>query len=711
MSRSDPLKSRATAREGGDHRGAAGRLRKSDLAHPLDPRGLLRRCHDRLHRRGTTEDVALTAVRILLAKWRDEVRPGAYARFHCAPEEYRSPAGRAEAAARVEGLFAEVRDQNPGVFDAHERVGATADEVVEVMAELQPFRLFTEDDAQWDLLGAAYEQYTAREMKREGGQFFTNRLVVNLLTEMVEPGPGDTMLDPAGGTGGFPAAVWRFVRGRIRQTVRGKAARECALARLKGRVFCVDKKPRLVKLAQAAMLVAGNDHRGCVRADSLTPPESLPSEFLRKCPPGKLTLVMTNPPWAGLTGGRITDPLVLEGFDVAHRWERSDGRYLPTADLAGGGVPPEYLFVERCVRWLGPGGRLAIVLPKGILDNFEPALAVRHFLFRHCRVLAVVNCHKNTFQPYTGSRGCLILAEKKPRPDDRLDYPIFLAINRKAGQDSEGEPVYRPDEHGRPTGELDQDFDEILEAWRRHRKGKLKPSEYTFAINGTDLDGDTLRINPQFFLPSLNESLKRVMALDGNGFSVERLGDRIASRVWKGTRFKREDLETDQRGPKTVAYYTPTGVFSREGIKWLDLSRCDKRRRDEIREHAAAEGEILITRSGTVGRVALVGRSLAGVILSDDLVRVWIGDPHLRAFVFAFLRSAAGQDQLRRNEYGTVQQHLEPSHVADLQVPVPDDPGKLKRLAEAVLRAHDARERFLENEGKAGEELRGLLGW
>ena len=61
----------------------------------------------------------------------------------------------------------------------------------------------------------------------------------------------------------------------------------------------------------------------------------------------------------------------------------------------------------------------------------------------------------------------------------------------------------------------------------------------------------------------------------------------------------------------------------------------------------------------------MVGPSLGGVILSDDLIRVWIEDDRLRAYVFQFLKSPEGQDQLRRNEYGTVQQHLEPSHVAD----------------------------------------------
>ncbi|MCI0560187.1 MAG: N-6 DNA methylase [Nitrososphaera sp.] len=346
----------------------------------------------------------------------------------------------------------------------------------------------------------------------------------------------------------------------------------------------------------------------------------------------------------------------MRHFEVAHRWEwDADGHYTPTSDLISG-VPPEYLFVEQCTNWLAPGGTLAIVLPKGVLDNLEPALAVRHYLFRHYQVQAVINCHKDTFQPYTGSRGCLIVAKKKKHPNDGRRYKIFMAINRKIGQDSEGVPVYKKDDRGRPTHELDQDLDVIYEAWQAFFKGRLKESEYTFSIDADRLDSTALKLNPQFFLPTVNKSLQRIISLDGNGFTVKRLGDGIASQIWKGTWWKREDLVVDAPNANTVAYLTPTSILMEgEGTKYLDLSRCDVRRKAEILRHEAREGEILITRSGTLGRVTIVGRTLVGKILSDDLIRVSVDDPGLRALVFTFLRSPSGQDQLLRNEYGTVQ--------------------------------------------------------
>ena len=694
-------------REGWD---AVGRRLKSQLLELKDPRGTLRRCNERIRSKGVTDDVALTMVRLLLAKWRDEERAEPHTQFYCTRDEFASPEGHQAVAGRIEKLFAEIRDAHPTVFDPHETLGASPGEIIEVVTELQEYQLLGTTDRQWDLMGAAYEQYTADEMKKEGGEFFTNRLIVRLLTRMVVGSTDGTMLDPAGGTGGFCSAVLRHVRQLARDTLTGQPAQERAIASLKDRIFLVDKKPRLVKLAKAAMIVSGNGHRGFIQGDSLAPIDNLPASFGEQCRQGLVSLVMTNPPWSGRANGRITDQTILRNFEVGMRWEwDADGHYMPTNDISSG-VPPEYLFVERCTQWLAPGGTLAIVLPKGILDNAEPALALRHYLFRHYRVQAVINCHKDTFQPYTGSRGCLVVARKKDRPSDERQYKIFMAINQKIGQDSEGNPIYKKDSKGRPTHDIDHDLEDILSAWRDFLADRLAESEFVFTVDAQQLDSQTLKLNPQFFLPALNKSLNRIVRLDGNGFSVTRLGDGIASEIWKGTWWKREDLVVDDHNSHTVEYLTPSNIMmDGEGSKYLDLSLCTTNRKDEILRHAAREGEILISRSGTTGRIMIVGAMLVGKILSDDLIRVWIDDPRLRALVFAFLRSPGGQDQLQRNEYGTVQQHLEPPHVANLLIPLPDDTEKLESLLETVTVALDARERAVTMAAMADEQIADLL--
>ena len=59
------------------------------------------------------------------------------------------------------------------------------------------------------------------------------------------------------------------------------------------------------------------------------------------------------------------------------------------------------LFVERALDLLKPGGRCAIVLPQGNLNNLGTR-ALREYIAKRARLLAVVGLHVNTFKPFTG---------------------------------------------------------------------------------------------------------------------------------------------------------------------------------------------------------------------------------------------------------------------------------------------------------------------
>jgi type I restriction enzyme M protein len=131
-----------------------GVLSKDNLAKPKDVKRLLRICHQKLFRAGIeSEDLAMDMVRVILAKWRDESLPDPIPRFYCTAKEYRSPSGRDAAARRVQELFAEVRDQNPDVFEPGEDITSPPDHIAEVVNELQAFRLLIDEEGWWDVLG------------------------------------------------------------------------------------------------------------------------------------------------------------------------------------------------------------------------------------------------------------------------------------------------------------------------------------------------------------------------------------------------------------------------------------------------------------------------------------------------------------------------------------------------------------------------------
>ena len=175
-----------------------GRQKKEDLVKPKNIKGILRRCHNKLHSRGVDsdeEDLTLDMVRIILAKAMDEERPGEYPIFYCTAEEYSTEEGQAAAASRIYELFDNVKANNPDVFQSHESISVGTGSICDVIIELQQFRLISDLDESddWDIMGAAYEQYTSTYLKRVHGQFFTNRLIIDMMVEMVDPKYTDTI--------------------------------------------------------------------------------------------------------------------------------------------------------------------------------------------------------------------------------------------------------------------------------------------------------------------------------------------------------------------------------------------------------------------------------------------------------------------------------------------------------------------------------------
>ena len=69
----------------------------------------------------------------------------------------------------------------------------------------------------------------------------------------------------------------------------------------------------------------------------------------------------------------------------------------------------------------------------------------------------------------------------------------------------------------------------------------------------------------------------------------------------------------------------------------------------------------------------MITNRLDNAIVSDDMIRVVIPDEFKRFYVYAFLQSSDAYDQMIRNEYGAVQQHLEPQHIKDIIIPIPEN--------------------------------------
>lgn len=302
--------------------------KKSTLPRPHNVRFILSACHNKLYGRGMENedfDLTMDMVRILLAKIQDESSPGEKPRFWITEDEFKTIEGKRRVADTVHTLFREYADRYPDVFEANEKISVGVDCIVEAVAILQnwSFAAHSDDADDWDLMGETYEQFTHINLKRQQGQFFTNRLVVNMMVKMLDPQIGERALDPAGGGGGFATAIFRYLRRKIiDNTVSNSLVRERQLSDLKESVFLVEIAARLVKIAKCAMLLTGDGQSGMTRGNSLDSYDRLDNWIQARCRKDSTNaphIIATNPPFSGQKAdSQISDVLLLSFYEFGH---------------------------------------------------------------------------------------------------------------------------------------------------------------------------------------------------------------------------------------------------------------------------------------------------------------------------------------------------------------------------------------------------------
>jgi len=125
--------------------------------------------------------------------------------------------------------------------------------------------------------------------------------------------------------------------------------------------------------------------------------------------------------------------------------------------------------------------------------------------------------------------------------------------------------------------------------------------------------------------------------------------------------------------------------------------------KSRIADWFVKKGEILLTCSGTVGKVTLVTRTLEGTCVSQNLIRI-TAHGHDIGFLYAFLRTQTGQALLTGNNYGAVIQHIDPGHLTGIPIPNPPDVLK-KKINDLVMRSFDLRDESNELLEKASSLL------
>lgn len=280
-----------------------------------------------------------------------------------------------------------------------------------------------------DPLGDLYQVFIGSLARGQEGQFFTPPNAIRLLVKLVQPRPGEIVVDPACGSGGFLAAT-------VQELIKlGEDPANAAAS-----VIGIDKDLFLSRLAGLRLaLITGRE--SAVRCGN-----SLSWSFRENNSPpitfsSSVDVVLTNPPF----GSKIvaTTPDIQRTFALGYKWRRSapDGEFTKTEELVRS-LSPQVAFIERCLDLLRPGGRMGIVVPESLLSSQRHRHVVQYILER-ARVAAVIGMPESLFKT-SGSGGthtktCLLVVAKREHAASVADDPaIFMAETRWCGNDSRG---------------------------------------------------------------------------------------------------------------------------------------------------------------------------------------------------------------------------------------------------------------------------------
>jgi type I restriction enzyme M protein len=421
-----------------------------------------RRCHNYIAgNQGLQKPQAFwELLKLIFCKIHDE-KQSTLVEFYAAPAERGGLNGALKVKARIESLFAQVKDDFPQIFKATESVELEPRVLTYIVSQLQMYSLLESDV---DVKGRAYEEIVGSNLRGDRGEFFTPRNICEMAVAMLDPDEHRLILDPACGTGGFLITAMNHVIRKIHvaELDRWKGNRERAEKTTVERVqkfarkliIGLDFNPELVKATKMNMVMNNDGAGGLFQANSLENPVRWSEDLRKRSLLGNVDLLFTNPPFGSKIP--VNDPAILEQYDLGHAWtyEKETDKWMMQEHLVKS-QPPEILFIERCVRFLRPGGRCAIVLPDGILGS--PGLGyVREWILRETRVLASIDLHPDTFQPLVSIQTSLLVLEKK---DPQLvaleqaagqlnDYRVFMAVANHIGHDKRGTRTYVRDKHG-----------------------------------------------------------------------------------------------------------------------------------------------------------------------------------------------------------------------------------------------------------------------
>lgn len=303
-----------------------------------------------------------------------------------------------------------------------------------------------------DVLGDAYEYLIkkfADATNKKAGEFYTPRSVVRLMVEILDPKEGETIYDPACGTGGMLLAAVQHVR-----------ERHGDVKRLWGRLYGQEKNLTTSSIARMNLFLHGIEDFQVVRGDTLRSPAFFEGDRL-----ATFDCVIANPPFS----------LEKWGEDL---WVKGPfGRNFA-------GLPPsssgDFAWVQHMVKSMADvKGRMAVVLPQGALFRKGAESAIRRKLLELDLIEAVIGLAPNLFYG-TGLAACILVLRKRKEAARRKK--VLLADASRLFRRGRAQNYLNP-EHAGEILRWFQAFEDIKDAVRIVTLDEIASEDWTLNIS------------------------------------------------------------------------------------------------------------------------------------------------------------------------------------------------------------------------------------
>jgi type I restriction enzyme M protein len=300
-----------------------------------------------------------------------------------------------------------------------------------------------ESGERYDIFGRAYEYLLQKfGQNKEFAEYFTPRHIVDRMVQIIDPEIGETIYDPACGTGGFIVRAFEWVKAKIEQKRTSIVEKERLLRELKEKhLIGVEHVPLVFKLALMNMILHKDGSSQLHNDDSL----SNKAQDIHK---NKYDIILANPPFGPTKQERTA------------QFEYHIKLY-------------EALFIQHMMNALRPGGRAAVVIKEGLLfDSKKMLRSICRKLVEQFEVLAVISLPNGVFNPYSGAKTSIVVFRKPLGRDDVRTSKVWFYRVESDGRDLGA--TRRPLPDFDTDGDLEHMVSLFPYTWRHEKDGGVR---------------------------------------------------------------------------------------------------------------------------------------------------------------------------------------------------------------------------------------------